>query len=235
VGNFQKLNVQIVLAWCVMLITTSQAFAAEPNGLYLMTRYIMGSSLEIGGWYFKNGSVSKRPVGNITQFDIKAAAAKDPNNNGTYSISGNKMTILWANGQKTTSDLEPDKTCFMWDMGSFCPAEQFPKGTRLEGVFDGGASAGYGRVANATTLTLSKDGHYKLEQAGSVHSEVSQGTQLYGGSSGGESGTYDISGTTLTLNGGKSRTVLTFPYDDGTAGPSPRRMMFDSILLKRIK
>jgi hypothetical protein len=197
----------------------------------------MGSSLEISGWYFKNGQVSNRPTGNIAAFDFKNASAKNPDKTGTYSISGKKMTIKWANGKQSTGDYEPgDHNCFYWDMGSFCPAEPFAKGAKLDGVFEGGASVGYGSVANVTQITFTSAGQYKLESVGTVKSEISNGTQLSGGATGGESGTYQLSGTNLTLNGGgKSRQVLAFPYDDGTKGPQPHRVFFDSIMLKRLK
>lgn len=225
----------LLLLFCSL--TIASAYAAQPDGLYLMTRMNMGSSLEISGWYFKNGQVSNRPTGNLAAFDFKAAAAKNPDLTGTYSISGKKMTIKWANGKQSTGDYEPgDHNCFYWDMGSFCPAEPFAKGAKLEGVFEGGTSAGYGRVANAHEITFSANGQYKMESAASVKSEVSNGTQLAGGATGTESGTYQLSGTTMTLSGGgKTRQVVAFPYDDGSKGPQPNRVFFDAIMLKRIK
>lgn len=207
---------------------------ADPDGLYLMTRYIMGSSLEIEGWYFKGGKLSNRPLGNVTNFDFNAAAKARPENTGSYVISGKKMTISWANGKKSEGDYEPgDHGCFFWDMGNFCPAKPFPPGTKLSGVFEGGASAGYGAVANAHTLTLNADGTYKMSSAASLKSDAKNGSQLYAGSSGDESGTYSIAGTTMTMTGGgKTRQVLVFPYDDGSKGPAPRRLMFDAIMMK---
>jgi hypothetical protein len=212
------------------------SWAANPQGLYMMTRMIMGSSLELAGWYFKDGQVAMNPRGDVARFDFKAAAVESPATTGTFKISGKSMTITWANGKTAKGDYEPgDHGCFYWDLGSFCPVEPFAKNQKIDGTFSGGASAGYGRVANATTLTLTGAGQYRLEQAGSVKSEVSGGTQLQAGSSGGESGTYDLSGTALTLKsaGGKSRQVLAFPYDDGTKGPQPRRIFFDGAMLKR--
>ena len=213
-----------------------ESWAADPQGLYLMTRMVMGSSLELAGWYFKSGQVAENPRGDITRFDFKAAAATAPATTGAFAVSGKQMTMNWANGKKTTADYEPgDHGCFYWDMGSFCPVEPFKKNQKIDGVFAGGASAGSGRVANATTLSLTSGGEYRLEQAGSVKSSQSAGTQLQAGSSGGERGTYELSGTVLTLKpaGGAPRQILTFPYDDGTKGPAPRRIFFDGAMLKR--
>lgn len=228
----------VVLFCVIACFSTLGAQAAQPDGLYLMTRMIMGSSLELKGWYFKNGQVTSRPVGNIASFDFKAAGAKNPGETGTYLISGKQMTITWANGKQSKGDYEPgDHNCFYWDMGSFCPAAPFGKGVKLDGTFEGGASAGYGNVANVTQLTLSGSGSYKLDGVGSIKSEVSSNSQLYAGASGSETGTYDINGTTLLLksSGGKTREVLTFPYDDGSKGAAPRRLFFDAIMMKRIK
>ena len=226
----------VTVCLTAILIAPLESWAADPQGLYMMTRMVMGSSLELAGWYFKSGQVAENPRGDISRFDFKAAAAAAPSRTGTYAISGKKMTMSWANGKQSTGDYEPgDHGCFYWDMGSFCPVEPFGKNQKLDGVFSGGASAGSGRVANATTLTLTGAGQYRLEQVGSVRSAPSAGTQLQAGSSGGESGTYELSGTVLTLKpaGGPPRQVLTFPYDDGSKGPQPRRVFFDGAMLKR--
>lgn len=227
----------IVSAVLLAALSIVPALAAGPDGLYLMTRMIPGSSLEISGWYFKNGRVSNRPTGNLANFDFNAAAKANPDLTGTYTISGKKLIIQWSNGKKAEAEYEPsDHNCFYWDMGSFCPVDPFPANTKLNGTFEGGASAGYGAVANAHTLTLSSNGTYKLSSASSLHSDAKGGSQLYGGASGDESGTYTISGTIMTLTGGgKTRQILTFPYDDGSSGPSPRRIMFDHILMKHTK
>jgi hypothetical protein len=218
-------------------LSVSPALAANPDGLYLMVRVWMGSSPEISGWYFKNGRVSNRPLGNIANFDFNAAAKADPDKTGTYTISGKKMIFNWANGKKQEGDYEPgDHGGFFWDMGNFTPVQPFPAGTKLSGVFEGGASAGYGSVSNAHTITFSPDGTYKMSSASSLKSDGRNGNQLYGGASGEESGTYSINGTTMTMTGGgKTRQVLTFPYDDGSKGPAPRRIMFDAIMMKHTK
>ena len=232
------MRISILLALLTMLSFSCSAFAAAPDGLYLMTRYIPGSSLEIEGWFFKNGQVSKHPSGNVANFNFAAAAKAEPDRTGTYTWSGKKMSFKWANGTTSEGEYEAgDHGCFFWDMGNFCPASPFPPNTKLSGLFEGGASAGYGRVSNATELTLTSDGKYTLSAAASLKSESSNGSQLYGGaSSGKETGTYSISGTTLTLTGGgKTRQLLTFPYDDGSKGPQPRRLMFDGIIMKHTR
>ncbi len=136
------------------------------------------------------------------------------------------MTISWLNGKQATSVIKQDAHgCFTWDKGNFCQVEQFPANTKLSGVFEGGSCAHYdGSLTSACALTLSIDGKYNLTNAG----------QAYGGTPDycTETGTYTISGNVMTLNSERaSRQVLTFPYDDGTRGPSPRKIMFDRMLM----
>ena len=235
--NLARKVSSLSLALVTSYLSVSPALAADPDGLYLMVRVLMGSSPEISGWYFKNGKVSNRPLGNVANFDFGAAAKANPDKTGTYTMAGKKIIMNWANGKKSEGDYEPgDHGCFYWDMGSFCPVKPFPAGTKLSGQFEGGASAGYGAVSNATTIVFSPDGTYKSSSAASLKSESSNGTQLAGGATGSESGTYSINGTTMTMTGGgKTRQVLTFPYDDGTSGPAPRRIMFDAIMMKHTK
>ena len=116
-------------------------------------------------------------------------------------------------------------------MGNFCPVEGFDVET-LDGRFTGGASVGGGAVSSAMTVTFAPDGTYTLSSIGAV--STSEGSA---GSSREESGTYSIDDTVLTLSptGGASRTLTTFPYDDGTEGVKPRRMFFGGGMLKRIE
>lgn len=213
---------------------STAAALADPNGLYLMTRMNMGSSLEIKGWYFKNGQVTTRPSGNLASFDFRAAASANPGETGTYSIAGDKMTIKWANGKSSNGRYESsDHNCFYFDMGLFCPAEPFKTAT-IEGTYEGGASAGYGAVSTTKNITFRKDGTYTLGAVGSVRS-VGRETSAWAGSSGTETGTYSISGTTLTMKGPKgTQQLVAFPYDDGSKGPQPRRIVYEGIVLKRI-
>lgn len=224
-----------VCAAIAMMTFGGIAFAATPDGLYLMTRFnSFSNSLEIKGWYFKNGQATYQPYGNLANYDFKAAAAKCPHAVGSYSISGNSMTINWANGKKSTGKYETkDNGCFNFDLGIFCPAKPFTSST-IDGTFTGGASVGGGAVANGTTITFSPNGTYKLNTAGSV-STTGREVGAFAGSVGSESGTYKLSGTTLTLNGGgRTRQIVSFPYDDGTKGPQPRNIFYDGVILKRM-
>lgn len=207
-----------ILAFGLLLLTGCAS--AEPDGLYLMTRMVYGGSLETTAYRFDDGRVVRNPI---------APELQKPEDVGTYAIDGADMSMTFA-GDTTTSDVETgDGGCFFWDMGNFCPVGEFDDDT-LDGTFTGGASAGFGAVSSAMTVTFGPDGTYALSSTGAV--VTSEGSA---GSSGEESGTYEIDGNLLTLapDGGQPRSLTTFPYDDGSEGAQPRRMFFGGGMLKR--
>lgn len=204
------------------LLAACGASAGQPDGLYLMTRYAFGG-LSTEAYRFDDGTVVRNPI---------APAEQRESDVGTYRIDGDSMVVTMGGNRPTTSKIEPaDGGCFYWDAGNFCPVEEFDVDT-LDGTFTGGASVGGGAVSSAMTVTFRPDGTYTLSSIGAV--TTSEGSA---GSSGGESGTYEIDGTVLTLApaGGAPRTLTTFPYDDGTEGEQPRRMFFGGGMLKRIE
>ena len=207
-----------ILALGLFLLTGCAS--AEPDGLYLMTRMAYGGSLETTAYRFEDGKVIRNPI---------ALQLQKPEDVGTYSIEGANMSMTFA-GNTTTNDIEAgNEGCFFWDMGNFCPVGEFDDDT-LDGTFTGGASAGFGAVSSAMSVTFKPDGTYTLSSIGAV--VTSEGSA---GSTGEESGSYEIDGTVLTLtpDGGAARSLTTFPYDDGSEGAQPRRMFFGGGMLKR--
>ena len=208
--------------FALFLLSACGASAGQPDGLYLMTRYAFGG-LTTEAYRFDDGTVIRNPI---------APEEQRPDDIGTYTIDGDTMVVTMGKNNPATSKIEPgDSGCFFWDAGNFCPVEGFDVDT-LDGTFTGGASVGGGAVSSALTVTFEPDGTYKLSSIGAV--STSEGSA---GSSRDEAGTYEIDGTVLTLTpaGGASRTLTTFPYDDGTEGEKPRRMFFGGGMLKRIE
>lgn len=218
----------LVVLLLTVLCTTSCAFASEPDGLYIMARRQLRGPLEISSYYFKNGRVACNPISNLATFNFTPAEVRDPKWLGTYSVSGNQMTINWTNSSTRTAELKPkDHGAFEWYTGLFVVAKPFPSGTKLNGSYQGGVS-GYG-IANSRTVTFSPNGTYKIDSIANVQSyeNGTKGDMITSGS-GAESGTYQISGTNMTLSGGgKSRQVVAFPFDD--------RIFFDGVLMKPLK
>jgi hypothetical protein len=125
-----------------------------------------------------------------------------------------------------------DAGCFGWDANSFCPVKPFARDARIDGIYAGGASVGGGALMSNSTLTLRGDGTYTLSSIGSVATGTEAGTV---GSTRAEQGRYrfDENAVTLTPQGGAEQRYSSFPYDDGSAGPAPRRIYFGGVMLKR--
>jgi len=207
-----------IVAFGLLLLTACAQ--AEPDGLYLMTRMNYGSSLETTAYRFEDGSVVRNPV---------SPELQDPANIGSYAVDGDTMSMTFGDDTSSSEVEAGDNGCFFWDMGNFCPVGEF-EDDRLEGTYSGGASAGFGAVSNAMTVTFTPDGSYTLSSTGAV--VTSEGTA---GSTTEERGTYQLDGSVLTLapEGGQPRQLTTFPYDDGSQGPQPRRLFFGGGMLKR--
>jgi hypothetical protein len=215
----------VLAAW----IGACGAGGAEPNGLYLMTRYAFGS-LQVEAWRFTDGVAVRNPLGNAEQLDAERAA--HPHDVGTYRRDGDTLEIAM-DGKPVKAPFErEDHGCFGWDAGAFCPVEGFGNDVELDGRYSGGVSVR--GAASSMTIEFKSDGTYALESAGSVSASSDRST-FTGGGSGGEHGKYQLSGTLLTLKpeGGAERRISTFVYDDGTQGPAPRRMYFAGAMLKR--
>lgn len=206
------------------------------DGLYFMTRFWPNTGLETATYSFHNGAVVRNPIAAGNSLDVQAERATHPNDVGTYSLSGGQLVMTLAGTPHTAKFEKETGGCFGWDAGVFCPVKTFKPGTTLDGTFTGGASVGGGAVMSSMTITFKPDGSYQLESAASFSSK-GKVSNVSGGSTGGERGTYRINGNALTLmpQGGKQQVVSTFPYDDGSKGPEPRSIYFGGGMLKRAR
>jgi hypothetical protein len=214
-------------------IAPAAAAGGAPDGLYIMTRFWSGnSSLEIAAYRFHEGTVVVNPITSPKTVDAQLEIAAHPKDIGTYRLDGGQFAITLPGGNQQ-SKLEPSSNgCFSWNGGLFCPVKTFTPGTTLDGTFSGGASISGG--ASSSTITFKSDGTYDRKSAGTISSKGAT-TYVSGGSAGTEHGKYRIDGTALHMipDGGKETVVSTFPYDDGTKGPAPRRMYLGGLMLKR--
>jgi len=209
------------------------AAGGAPEGLYIMTRFWSGNgSLEIAAYRFHDGTVVMNPVASPRNADAQIERAAHPKDVGTYRLDGGQLAITLP-GSNQHSKVEPSSEgCFHWNGGLFCPVKSFAPGTTLDGTFSGGASINGG--ASSTTITFKADGTYDRKSAGTISSTGAK-TYVSGGATGGEHGKYRIDGTALhmTPDNGKETVASTFPYDDGSKGPAPRRMYLGGLMLKR--
>lgn len=219
----------LMLLLVVLTLSACGSRAGGPQGLYLMTLY-SGGSLSLAAYRFSDGTVVRNPVAGID--GIAQERAQRPQDVGSYRLDGADL-VMTLGGAEVRDKLESDKEgCFGWDAHSFCPVKPFARGTRIDGVYAGGASVGGGAVMSASTLTLRSDGSYSLSSVGSVATGTEAGTV---GSSREEQGSYrfDENALILTPQNGAQRHYSSFPYDDGSAGPAPRRIYFGGGMLKR--
>lgn len=192
--------------------------------LRLETYYWNGSlSLSNYGWFFtKSGRVSRAPSEgfNFEEFEKADQAGKE---DGVYWITGDKMTIRWADGSKDwdyTFEKKGDE--LVLDGTGATPVEGFKPGWRLEGEYEGGASLGGGALASSSTIVFRKDGTFARSSISSFKS-TGDTTEISGGSQSASAGTYEFNGHTLTLklNEGTatSYTVFAFGAKDGEGRP----------------
>ncbi|GAC1432437.1 MAG: hypothetical protein NVSMB6_30420 [Burkholderiaceae bacterium] len=204
------------------------------DGLYFMTRFWVGSGLETAAYYFQNGVVVLNPAIGGKNLDVAAERAVHPKGVGTYRLIGEQLTLTFDGSNKTAKFIDDKQGCFEWDTGSFCHVEIFKPGTTLNGTFTGGASVGGGALMSSTDITFKPDGSYQRGSAASF-SATGRTTASSGGATSQEQGKYRIDGIALHLmpDGGKETVVTTFPYDDGTTGPAPRKIYFGGGMLSR--
>lgn len=219
----------VMLTLVLLLLSACGARADGPHGLYLMTRFSVGT-LTLEAYRFADGTVVRNPTAGTDE--IERERKQRPHDVGSYRLDGGNLVMSF-DGKPVSSTYErSDGGCFGWDAGSFCPVGTFASNTRIDGVYAGGASVGGGAVMSASTLTLRGDGSYSLSTIGSVATGTEAGRV---GSSGEQQGRYrfDDNALILTTAAGAEQRYSSFPYDDGSAGPAPRRIYFGGGMLKR--
>jgi hypothetical protein len=146
------------------------------------------------------------------------------------------MEVTWSDGKSTKGDFEQDKTTFMWDMGTFIPTQPISDVKSIVGTYEGGVSLSNGgnRIAVSKRLELHADGTYRWEGIAFVQGDTPD-TTLYGGSAGGSTGTWRVSGNiaTLTQSDGKVLRQVVFPYDEEGGAVHPSHLFLGGMLFKK--
>lgn len=159
------------------------------------------------------------PEGDLERFDFASFAAAQPRNVGTYSVSGGTLTIRWGDGSEQTGPLKPDGAGgFDFLSAAHAPVLPLASGASLDGSFYGGSSVAGASVS--TTYTFSGD-RYQTDAAGVVVTSTSA-SDVTAGSSSGDAGSYQVSGTRITFSGsaGTRQTSLYYiPTSSGASSP----------------
>jgi hypothetical protein len=207
----------------------------RPVGLYFMTRFWMATgSLEKSVWYFApDGKVYQNLATGFSAADLEAHDGRK----GTAAVDGDTMTVTWADGSTTSTDIERDGDGFAWDMGIFTPVQAFDGNDGVVGSWEGGESISTGGnyAAVAKTLELKEDGSYNWSGVSSIANRSEQSEVSAGGESS-AAGNWKLSGYSLVLTGGDGNVVrgIAFPYDDEKTPVNPDRFFFAGTMYKRL-
>ncbi|HWA98300.1 MAG TPA: hypothetical protein VG713_07400 [Pirellulales bacterium] len=214
-------------------VSAPKLTANGPVGSYFMTRYWSGGTLEKAAWYFApDGQVYQNLLEGLSPADL--AAHRGPK--GTFQFAGSTLTIRWADGKTSASDIERDQNpnVFMWDLGIFTPIVPVTDKQMLVGSYEGGESVSHdgNRVSNARTLEVRPDGSATWESQGFARGDnFAEGLS----SSGAINGTWQWDGGwTMTLTGG-GQTIrgLVFPFTTGDDPSKPDHLYFRGTMFKK--
>lgn len=198
-----------------------------PVGLYLMNRYRpLTRTAEKLAWYFApDGRVFQNLALGFSPEDLAAHAGP----RGDASANGRQLAITWADGTKTTAELERDGTGFTWDLGIFFAVSLFASPHEITGVY-----VGEDGVLTGQRLELRGDGTFAREVVSLAGSPPS--ARALPATSGANSGHWELRGHSLILTEANAagQRGLAFPLDDAKTPIKPDRMFFDGAMYRRL-
>lgn len=241
-GTEETLAPELVRPDAESVPAAAPATAARPagaktgiEGAYLRVEsFFMGNSLTLSNqaWFFtKDGKFSRAPAGGFSFKDFAPTRKTD----GTYWVSGGKLTLAYADGAKPlVYDFENKGDELKWGGLGATRVEGFKKGWRIAAVYEGGASIGGGAMMSSSTLVFMRDGTYAHEGVANFSNTNPQST-VSGGAQSEAAGTYEFDGFTLTLTPkgevAQRYTVLAFGAKD--AAGRPEYIYRDGTMMKR--
>lgn len=201
-----------------------------PSGIYLQSKFD-GASLRNTLYVFKDGQVAYQPSGDLENLDFDKLKAANPKNVGTYSKSGDTLTIQWGGDITHTGTLKPDSdNGFQFRSDAYAPVKPLPGGTQLKGEYYGGASVA-GAYASVT-YTFDGNGGYKTDAAG-VAVTTTAASAVTAGSSSSDSGTYQISGSRIKLTGNAGAREISLFYVPMKDETEPSMLLLGGVVLTK--
>ncbi|AVP98814.1 hypothetical protein C7S18_17225 [Ahniella affigens] len=219
------------LALMLGLIAGCGRSGSVPDGAYLRTEFA-GGYLSNRLFVFQNGQVAGDVGGDLEHFDFAKHRQVSPTWIGTYERHGDTLKIVWADGTVQEGPIRIDSSGEGFDFYGYghAPIKPIDDAGRVQGRYYGGAS--YGGISTAYDITFNGNGQYVSNQAASVRS-TSDGSEVSGGSHGGDRGTYAIRGNVLTLNGsGGSQSVQLYQVPTSGTGPIELLIMDGTVLTR---
>ncbi len=168
---------------------------AAKGKLYLRhIRYFNGNTAL--DWYFlaDNGTIVVDPKHGVNPVNLAEERVDNMNNMGTYIIANNQLKVKWLNGRTSDLQLEYKNGDIIGiDVGSIVMRQTgLPANYKLNGTYSGVMTSA--SVAAGSRFTFSNSGSFTSTGTGYVSTGAGNGTTEKQ-----SSGTYSISGNTLTL------------------------------------
>jgi len=204
-----------------LLLGAVAAPAATLNNLYFGFN---GSPFYI--WFLADGRImSGLPTTGISPQDFEGACQPAPSICGTYTLSGDKLTIKYRNGTSQVWPIQVQKNADIFlDQTPMTVVGKYPAGTRLNGTWDRPFSSKFATsgssvatVTSPTFLTFKPDGTYGEKNMTSLSTlSVPKGASVTDSQTFQATGTYTIRDNVLTLvKNGKSERHFIFPAVGG--------------------
>jgi len=216
----------------LLMITACSRAGALPDGAYLRSEF-SGGSLSNRLYVFKNGQVAGNVAGDLLSFDFAAHAKAMPNWSGRYARTGDTLKVEWADGTVNEGPIRVDSSGKGFDFQSapYAPVEAIGNADRVNGRYVGGAS--YGGVTSAFDIAFDGAGGFESSSTASIVSN-SAASQVSGGSSGADSGTYRIDGNRLVLTGSVgARSFQIFQVPTSGDGPIDMLIIDGTVLMRQ--
>jgi hypothetical protein len=170
---------------------------AAKGKLYLRhIRWLTNGNTSLN-WYFlaDNGTIVVDPIHGVNPVNLYEERQDNMKNMGTYVLTNNSLKVKWLNG--TASDVEVEykngDLCRIDALSLVMRQKGVPANFKLNGTYSGVLSAG--SVSGGRSFSFSNRGTFSVVNTGYISSGAGSGT-----STAQNSGTYTISGNTLTLN-----------------------------------
>ena len=220
------------------------AWPAIPRGartpiegaFYVQRTYMMmngGISLNHESYFFTaNGRFTYLPKGGVS-LPALVSQPLATRYEGSYWIEGQELVMAWAEGGKVwRSKYEGHEKSIVIGNAFASRQTPFPRGWRLEGSYQGGASIG-GGTSSSSSLNFRRDGTYTRGSGVAVVTQGRSSAVTAGGTAAG-AGTYEFDGFTLTLReNGVERRLTVFPFGPRDAAGRPEHIFYEGLMIKR--
>lgn len=219
----------LLLAFLATIISSCSKAADLPSGIYLKTVF-SGGTLNNTIYVFKDGQVTTNPSGDLEKIDFAEIKAKQSGNVGTYTRTGDALTIQWSDGTNHSGTIKPDKTDgFDYRSDPYAAVKPLPAGMKLKGTYIGGASVA-GAYASVK-YTFDGMGGYTTDAAGVVVTTTSA-SAVTAGSSTSDTGTYNINGTRIQFKGSAGTREISL-YNIPTSDVEPEMLLLGGVVLTK--